>query len=87
MSARTFWTSFLDGFTGEGILGDLRIPGTPTRLFKPDPEEEEDTLLVIRMEPGVKVRGDEVVRLRAAVERAVNETAGGRVVVSVPEAR
>ena len=38
-AAKTFWTSFLDGLTGEGIFGDLRIPGSPTRLFKEEPSE------------------------------------------------
>jgi len=38
-ATKTFWTSFLDGLTGAGIFGDLRIPGTPTRLFKEDSEE------------------------------------------------
>ena len=86
MSVKTFMTSFFDGFTMAGIFGDLRIPGVPDRMFEEEPEKEEGTLLVIRMAPGVKVQADEVVRLRAAVRRAVNETAGGRVVVSVREA-
>lgn len=40
MSVRTFVTAFLDGLTGEGIFGDLRIPGVPDRMFKE--EEAED---------------------------------------------
>jgi hypothetical protein len=39
--ARTFWNSFIDGFTLEGISGDLRIPGEPIRLFKPELEDVE----------------------------------------------
>jgi len=38
-AAKTFWASFFDGFTGDGIFGDLQIPGTPTRLFKEEPSE------------------------------------------------
>jgi hypothetical protein len=38
-AAKTFWTSFLGGLTGEGIFGDLRIPGSPIRLFKEEPSE------------------------------------------------
>lgn len=41
MSVRTFVTSFLDGLTGEGIFGDLRIPGTPDRMFEEEPEHEQ----------------------------------------------
>jgi hypothetical protein len=33
MAIKPFRTSFLDGFTGEGIFGDLRLPGAPTRMF------------------------------------------------------
>jgi hypothetical protein len=40
MSARTFWTSFLDGLTGEGIFGDLRVPDQPITMFTPEPEED-----------------------------------------------
>ncbi len=38
MAAKPFWTSFFDGLTGEGIFSDLRLPGSPTRLFKPEPQ-------------------------------------------------
>lgn len=42
MSAwKTFMTSFLDGFTGKGIFGDLRIPGAPDRMFKEEPEDPQ----------------------------------------------
>jgi hypothetical protein len=40
MATKPFWTSFFDGFTGEGIFGDLRLPGSPTRMFRS--EEEAD---------------------------------------------
>jgi hypothetical protein len=40
---KTFMISFLDGFTGEGIFGDLRIPGAPDRIFK---EERADALSI-----------------------------------------
>ena len=44
MSAwKTFMTSFLDGFTGEGIFGDLRIPGASDRMFKEEPEDAQST--------------------------------------------
>ena len=36
---QSFWNSFIDGFTLEGIVGDLRIPGDPTRMFKPESED------------------------------------------------
>jgi hypothetical protein len=39
MSVRTFVTSFFDGFTGGGIFGDLRRPGTPDTLFEEDEPE------------------------------------------------
>ena len=39
MSVRTFVTSFLDGFTGAGIFGDLRRPGAPDTLFEEDEPE------------------------------------------------
>jgi hypothetical protein len=35
-------TSFLDGLTGEGIFGDLRIPGTPDSLFEEEPEHKQE---------------------------------------------
>jgi hypothetical protein len=38
--ARTFWASFLDGLTGEGIFGDLRIPDFPDLFFMPEPESD-----------------------------------------------
>jgi hypothetical protein len=42
MSAwNTFMTSFLDGFTGEGNFGDLRISGVPDRLFEDEPEGDQ----------------------------------------------
>jgi hypothetical protein len=65
-------------------ITSLDRPDTPLGLFRPDPEDEEDTLLVIRKKPGVIIRDDEVVQLRAALQQLV----GGRgVVVSIPEAR
>jgi hypothetical protein len=33
---KPFWTSFLDGLTGEGIFGDLRLPDAPTKMLKPE---------------------------------------------------
>jgi hypothetical protein len=81
--ARTFWTSFFDGFTGEGIFGDLSLPDAPTRLFKPEPQA--DIILEIRIEPGAKIQLEEVVRLQAAVEHVVNEAVGERAVVARPE--
>lgn len=40
IAMRAFWTSFLDGLTGEGIFGDLGLPNAPTRWFKPEPDSE-----------------------------------------------
>jgi hypothetical protein len=45
-AAKPFWTSFFDGLTGEGIFGDLRLPGSPTRMFKPEPQADSITELL-----------------------------------------
>jgi hypothetical protein len=84
-----FWTSFFDGFTLAGIFGDLRRPGAPDRLFEPEPEEEPQarTIVVLRAGPGVEVRADELDRVVFAVRKAVNETAGSKVEVTVPTER
>lgn len=37
---RNFIRSFLDGFTGAGLFHKLEIPGAPTRMFEPEPDEE-----------------------------------------------
>jgi hypothetical protein len=80
-----FWTSFFDGLTGEGIFGDLRIPGVPDRMFKPEPARE---LIVIIDEAGTVWKEPELSVLRNAVQNAVNEThVGGKVKVTVPETR
>ncbi len=69
--------------TWEAIFGDLQRPGAPTQLFESEPPAD-NTILVIRKKPGVELQADEVLRLRAAVQRVVNETVGARMVVSVP---
>lgn len=38
-NARVFWESFLDGFTGAGIFGDLEIPGLPKTMFAQEPND------------------------------------------------
>lgn len=87
--ARAFWTSFFDGLTLEGMFGDLRIPGAPTRMFAPEPEEdlEPKPLLIVRARPGVVLSDDEVDRLLIAVRKAVCETVGDKVKVVVPDER
>jgi hypothetical protein len=42
-ATKPFRTSFLDGFTGEGIFGDLRLPGAPTRMFISEEEAAAET--------------------------------------------
>jgi hypothetical protein len=59
-AAKTFWTSFLDGFTGEGIFGDLRLSGAPTRIFKPEPQA--DPIVVPHTDPGIEVRAEEFIK-------------------------
>lgn len=39
---RTFIAAFLQGFTGAGLFNKLEIPGAPTRMFLPEPGEEDD---------------------------------------------
>lgn len=38
---RTFIAAFLQGFTGAGLFQKLEIPGMPTRMFLPEPGEED----------------------------------------------
>ena len=52
-----FWTSFLDGFTGEGIFGDLQLPDAPTRMFKPEPGSEP--LLLVESESDAMIPPEE----------------------------
>jgi hypothetical protein len=49
MSIRTFFTSFLEGLTGEGIFGDIPVLVAPTRLFKAGQEEDKSAPLGIRI--------------------------------------
>jgi hypothetical protein len=81
-ATKTLWTSFVDGFTGGGIFGDLRLPGAPIKMFRSEPQA--GPILVLRAEPGVEIRPEEIVRLQAAVQRAVNDAVGERVVVTIP---
>lgn len=87
--SKAFWTSFFDGLTLEGMFGDLRIPGAPTRMFAPEPEEdlEPKPLLIVRARPGVILSDDEADRLLIAVRRAVRETTGDRAKVVITEER
>jgi HD superfamily phosphohydrolase len=39
---RTFISAFLQGFTGAGLFQKLEIPSAPTRLFEPEPGEEDE---------------------------------------------
>jgi hypothetical protein len=48
MAAKPFRTSFLDGFTGEGIFGDLRLPGSPTRMFISEQEAAAEAPAEVR---------------------------------------
>jgi hypothetical protein len=61
-ATRTFWPSFLDGFTMAGIFGDLRIPGAPDRIF-----EEEEPKHVQSIEKGSEL--DERVGLRGSGQK------------------
>ena len=51
MATKPFRTSFLDGFTGEGIFGDLRLPGAPTRMFISEEEAEGEARIQERHPP------------------------------------
>lgn len=77
MSTRTFWTSFFDGLAGEGLFGDLRIPGFPTRLFKD--EEPAPAVFVLRL-PKVAstMPAADLVDLRAAIREAIDKASQGR---------
>ena len=41
---RTFWNSFLDGFTMAGLFEPLEIAGLPEHLFRPSAVEKEEEL-------------------------------------------
>jgi hypothetical protein len=77
--SRSFWTSFFDGFTGEGLFGELRIPGFPTRLFKG--EEAAPAVFVLRL-PKVAstMPAADLVDLRAAIREAIDNASQGRTV-------
>lgn len=88
MAKKPLWTPFFDGLIGEGLFGDLRLPGTPTRMFKPEPQVAPAArpILVIVPEQGANVPTEEVVRLRALVQHAIDESAEGRVRIIEPDA-
>ncbi|HEX4029571.1 MAG TPA: hypothetical protein VHX20_04365 [Terracidiphilus sp.] len=78
MSGRAFWTSLFDGFTGEGLFGDLNIPGFPTRVFESaeeTPEFKEVFVIRLKTSPAGK---EEMVRLRASIQEAIEEAKKGR---------
>jgi hypothetical protein len=90
MAAKHFWTSFVDGLTGEGIFGDLRLPSSPTRMFRSESEVtkaaslEEAILALLKVE-GKVVQAEEVDMLRILVQDAINRAAAGKVEVAVPK--
>jgi hypothetical protein len=69
------------------MFGDLRRPGAPDGLFESEPEELPRPILVISAGPGVEIHRDEAERVVFAVRKAVSETAGGKVEVTVPTER
>jgi hypothetical protein len=93
MATKPFRTSFLDGFTGEGIFGDLCLPGAPTRMFISEQEAEAEAvdrlahagpIFVLVAEAGMKA--DELTHIKAVVQTALNETTKGKVKVALPDA-
>lgn len=49
-TTRPFWASFVDGFTMDGIFGDLQVPGVATRIFAVDDDERQLKRLLKEME-------------------------------------
>jgi len=37
--------AFLEGFTGGSLLFEAKLPGVPDRLFVPEEEEEDSTVI------------------------------------------
>lgn len=56
-ATKTFWPSFLDGFTMAGIFGDLRIPGLPDQMFDEEPEPAQETEKDSVTDERVKLQG------------------------------
>jgi hypothetical protein len=83
MAAKHFWTSFVDGLTGEGMFGDLRPPGSPTRMFQPEPAGQP--LLVVTAPPGYSINREEIAALKVILQRALDEAAMERVRVDAPD--
>lgn len=81
------WTSFLDGFTGAGVFGDLRVPGVPDDLFEPEEESQAKPILVVRAGPGAAIRADEEALVLHVVRKAVSEAVGDKVEVDIPRRR
>jgi hypothetical protein len=92
MATKPIRTSFLDGFTGEGIFGDLRLPGSPTRMFISEQEAAAEApaevrpILVLLAEAGLVMQADELKNIKEAVEITLNETTKGKVKVALPDA-
>lgn len=83
MAAKPFWTSFFDGLTGEGAFGDLLPPGSPTRMFQPEPIGRP--LLMVMAPPGYSVNKEQIARLRIILQRALDEAAMERMRVDAPD--
>ncbi len=93
MANKPFRRSFLDGFTGEGIFGDLRLPGAPTRMFISEEEAEAEEVerltragLIFVLLAEASMEADELKNIKAAVQTTLNETTKGKVKVALPDA-
>lgn len=89
--AGTFWTSFVDGLALEGLLGDLRMPGAPTRMFKPEFDAVGEAILVLRGKSGTKLTDQqreyvlELVKMVLAESETARKLSGLEVEVAVPD--
>jgi len=93
MAAKPFWTSFFDGLTGEGIFGDLRVPGSPTRMFISEQAAAAEAAeamaqagLIFVLLAEAHMEADELRNVKAFVQRALNEATKGKVKVALPDA-
>jgi hypothetical protein len=56
--SETFWTAFMDGLTGEGLFGGLRLPDAPTTMFEPEPQSAS-SIGTHHVEPSIASDQDE----------------------------
>ena len=83
MVAKHFWTSFVDGLTGEGMFGGFLPPGSPTSMFKPEPDQQP--LFTVMAAPGYSASREEIARLRIILQRALDDAAMEQIKVDSAE--